>query len=425
MSVYDRWHLSHPPDGAQPCRCGRGRNKLYPTDDHQQGLRWQVRYRDDEGKQRKRSFHERYGDNPELHADAFDAQNSAQLNSDTWINPAAGKVTLSDYARQWLAAQTCDRATLRSYGGRLGRVHDAPIGGQPMTLLAKRPSMVQQWVKGLEDRGLEASTIGHTVGILSMVFNAAVQDGVVVRNPVHAKSVVKPPRVVRKKIVPWTLGQLAAAQASLDDQYQAMVDVGAGCGLRQGEIFAVTKQSVDFLRRELHVRMQVRIVDKRLVFSLPKGDKERTVPLPEQTGLVLAAHVAEHPPVAVTLPWDGPGKAKTMTAELLFTRPGALALHQGLFNDQQWRPARRAAGVAETRENGMHILRHTAASIWLAGGNDVVKVAAWLGHSTPATTWRYYAHFIPDQEDLGRKAMDAFWSGEGVSASDVPVAGAP
>lgn len=422
MSVYDRWHLSHPPDSAQPCKCGRGRNKLYPNGDHGEGKRWQVRYRDDEGRQRKRSFDERHGDNPELHAEAFDAANSAALNSDTWTDPAAGKISLSDYATGWLAAQTCDTVTLRSYTSRLAHVQDAPIGAQPMTVLAKRPSVVQQWVKGLEGGGLEASTISHALVILSMVFNAAVQDGVVTRNPVRAKSVVKAPRVNRKKIVPWTLEQLDAARAAMSEQYQAMVDLGAGCGLRQGEIFAVAADSVDFLRREVHVRTQVRRVGELLVFSPPKGGKERTVPLAEHTLLALAAHMAARPPVEVTLPWDGPGKARTVTAPLLFARPSGLAMHAGVFNNQQWAAARRAAGAPQTRDNGMHVLRHTAASIWLAGGNDVVKVAAWLGHSSPATTWRYYAHFIPDQEDLGRKAMDAFWrsAAEGVSALDVP-----
>jgi len=34
--------------------------------------------------------------------------------------------------------------------------------------------------------------------------------------------------------------------------------------------------------------------------------------------------------------------------------------------------------------NGMHVLRHTAASAWLSAGVDVASVAAWLG-DTPHT----------------------------------------
>jgi integrase len=204
----------------------------------------------------------------------------------------------------------------------------------------------------------------------------------------------------------------------MDQQYRSTIDLGAGCGMRQSEIFAVEQDAVDFLGREVHVRLQVRIIDGQLVFSLPKGGKTRSVPLDEQTGLALAAHIAAYPPVEVTLPWSGPGKAKTRTALLLFTRPGERALHQGLFNDQQWRPARKAAGVAATRQNGMHVLRHTAASAWLAGGVDINTVAEWLGHADPGFTLRTYTHLMPDASDRGRRAMDAFW--RGASALDVP-----
>jgi len=417
MSVYDRWHLTHPPAGTQPCKCGRGRNKLYPSADHEQGKRWQVRYRDDTGRQKKANFADRYGDNPAVHAEAFDADNTAKLNSGGWTDPAAGKVSLSDYARQWRAGQTADPATLRVYDGRLKHIHGTAFGQQPMSLLAKRPSMVQQWVKGLD---LAPATVRHAVGVLSMIFNAAIQDGIVARNPVHATSVVKPPKVVRRSIVPWTLEQVEAARAAMDDRYRATVDLGAGCGMRQGEIFAVEQSAVDFLHREVHVRLQVRIIDNQLVFSLPKGGKERTVPLDEQVQMALAAHIAACPPVEVTLPWVGPGKAKSRTALLLFTRPGGQALHQALFNDQQWRPARRAAGVAQGRENGMHGLRHTFASACLAGGVDIRTLADWLGHSDPGFTLRTYTHLMPSAADRGRQALAAFWSGGAASALDVP-----
>lgn len=40
----------------------------------------------------------------------------------------------------------------------------------------------------------------------------------------------------------------------------------------------------------------------------------------------------------------------------------------------------------------LHDLRHTVASNLLSMGFSVVQVAEWLGHSTSATTLRFYAH---------------------------------
>lgn len=110
MSVYDRWHLSHPENHPgwnhekpqhrlMPCKCGRGKNKLYPTGIHGQGRRWQVRWRDDDGNQAKKNFAERYGDDPERHAEAFDAKVGAELDSDTYIAPDRAKITLAEFAK--------------------------------------------------------------------------------------------------------------------------------------------------------------------------------------------------------------------------------------------------------------------------------------------------------------------------------------
>jgi site-specific recombinase XerD len=38
------------------------------------------------------------------------------------------------------------------------------------------------------------------------------------------------------------------------------------------------------------------------------------------------------------------------------------------------------------RDNAMHVLRHTAASAWLAAGVDVRTVAEFLGHADPGFT---------------------------------------
>jgi integrase len=46
---------------------------------------------------------------------------------------------------------------------------------------------------------------------------------------------------------------------------------GAGCGLRQGEIFGLALEAIDFLRRVVHVRRQLRLVQNQVVLAPPKG----------------------------------------------------------------------------------------------------------------------------------------------------------
>ena len=50
-----------------------------------------------------------------------------------------------------------------------------------------------------------------------------------------------------------------------------------------------------------------------------------------------------------------------------------------------------------------HCFRHTAASILISEGVDVVTVSKMLGHATPTTTMEFYAHAI---EESKRKAAE-------------------
>jgi hypothetical protein len=93
------------------------------------------------------------------------------------------------------------------------------------------------------------------------------------------------------------------------------------------------------------------------------------------------------------------------------------------FNEDVWHPAQAKAGITPEREpgqkrepardDGCHALRHTAASVWLRAGIDVVRVSSWLG-DTPQVVLQTYAHLMPgDSGDDGRAAVDAFFAGPG------------
>jgi integrase len=57
-------------------------------------------------------------------------------------------------------------------------------------------------------------------------------------------------------------------------------------------------------------------------------------------------------------------------------------------------------------KGGFHVPRHSYASIMLGAGESGVTPARWLGHSCPAVTLGYYAHFMPEAGSKGRTAID-------------------
>lgn len=153
---------------------------------------------------------------------------------------------------------------------------------------------------------------------LRTILGAAVDDERIAKNPCSAKSVT-PPRPVQRRVVPWRYDQVSAIRGGLAQRYRAMVDLGAGCGLRQGEILGLGVDDIDLDAGWVHVSRQVKLVRSRLVFGLPKNDRDRRVPLPDSVALVLRQHIEDCDPVALTLPWENPADDERVTVPLLFT----------------------------------------------------------------------------------------------------------
>ncbi len=284
------------------------------------------------------------------------------------------------------------------------------LGDKTLGQLAAEPSVIKAWAAGLRAE-LSDGYVRTLFANLSGALSAAVTDGLIPRNPC---ALVKPPRASAGRLQPWTGEQVSAVREALPERYRALADLGAGLGLRQGEAFGLAAEDIDWLRRVVHVRRQVRIVGTVMTFSPPKGGKERDVPLPESVALRLSAHIAACPPVPVELPWKTP-EGRPVTARLLVTTPQGGAVHRSAFNVSRWQPALKAAGISAGRENGQHALRHYYASALLARGVDIRALSEYLGHHDPGFTLRTYVHLMPDADDRARQAVDAAYA-----ASDGP-----
>lgn len=392
-SIEDRWYHARPgPDG-----------KKMKKPRHGTGKRWKVHYTDPDGRQRGESF------DRQVDAARFKATVEADVLRGFYVDPAAGDITLRRYALDvWFPAQTFGHSTRERVESRL-RLHilgdegSPQLGSYRLADLARRPSVIQAWMRGLQsrlDKPLQASHIGLVLGTLSSILQSAVTDDRIVKNPCKAAT-VKAPKPPRRKIVPWEAGRVAAIRAALPGRYKAMTDGGTGAGLRQGEVFGLSPDDVDWLRKVIHVRRQVKLVGGRRVFAPPKGGRDRDVPLADAVALRLSAHLA----VKVTLPWEMPG-GKPVAAALMFTKPDKGAIWRNDWNRYVWHPALEAAGVAPGRENGFHQLRHRFASILLHDGVDIRTLAEYLGHSDPGFTLRTYTHLMPSAPDRMRKAVD-------------------
>ncbi|MGJ5833500.1 tyrosine-type recombinase/integrase [Streptomyces ossamyceticus] len=401
--IQDRWYKTEPGPNGKPVKV--------KTDRYGVGLRYRARYIGPDGSEKSKSFPDR----KKREAERWLANIEADMSRGHYIDPAAGKITFRKYAEDWLASQTTDPATRVAVESRL-RLHAFPhLGTRP--LASFQPSHIRSWARLLEDTGAASSYRRVIFGNVSAVLSAAVDDGYLARNPCRAGS-VRPPKPSPGRVTPWSPDRVFAVRDGMPDRLGAMVDVGAGCGLRQGEIFGLAVDDVDPLAGVLHVTQQVKLVNGHLIFAPPKNNKLRDVPLPDSVAAVLATHMTAFPPVEVTLPWmrsDGP----PVTKLLYFSTQDGGALRRNDFNAHVWKPALASAGVIpvpgvgerykESREDGMHALRHFYASVLLDSGESVKAVSTYLGHGDPGFTLRTYTHLMPTSETRTRKAVDAVY----------------
>ena len=255
---------------------------------------------------------------------------------------------------------------------------------------------------------------------LSAILGAAMDDGRIVRNPCGAKS-VKGPKIVRAKIVPWTAAEITVARGALPERYRVLADIGAMLGLRQGEAFGLSPDDIDWMKRVVHVKRQVRIVGSKLCFAPPKGGKERDVPMSATASLRLSAHLQQFPAITVALPWKEPD-GRPVRVRLFATTTARKALDRAYFH-RLWRAAREKAGKANERENGFHALRHYYASAQLAGGTDIKALSEYLGHHDPGFTLRVYAHLMHGAADKARQAIDDAFAEPSNGPQTAPAAG--
>jgi integrase len=382
--IDDRWFRSEP-----------GKPQKVPTARYGKGKRWDVRWRDDAGRQRHKAF-DRKAD-----AERFLAQVMADLARGTYFDPRAGRVAFRAYAEQWRAAQV-HRATTAAQVETHLRRHVYPTFGD-RSLASVRPSEVQAWVRGLEQR-LAPSTIQVVYSFVAGVFRAAVRDRLIVATPCVD---VRLPKRQPKRVEPLATERVEALIAAMPERYHALVVLAAGTGLRQGEAFGVEVEAVDWLRRTLEVRQQLVLMPGGAPYVAPLKTPAsyRTVPLPGVVVDALTAHLAAFPAVEVEL-LDTTSKptAKRRPAAFIFTTSAGLPIRRTRFSDV-WRTAAKAAALPAGAS--FHDLRHYYASLLIQHGESVKVVQKRLGHKSAVETLDTYSHLWPDSEDRTREAVDA------------------
>ncbi len=238
-------------------------------------------------------------------------------------------------------------------------------------------------------------TTGRQVyAALSACFATAVRDKLIAANPLEG---VKRPSVPTKKPRALSADQVRSIiEKSKDHRHGALVVLLATTGLRRGEALALLWTDLDLEAGELSVNANLTRTSAGLIRGAPKTAAGiRTVPLPKVTLAALREHRKNQNTERLKIGsvWSNSG--------LVFTQADGKATEPR--NVSRWySTVAKACGV---EDEGMHALRHYAATAMIASGTASIRdVADILGHASPTITLEIYTASLASAQ---RKAIDA------------------
>jgi integrase len=336
---------------------------------------WLARWRTPAGKSRCKTF-ERKRD-AERHLTGV----QASKHTGSYIDPAAGKLTVGKWVETWMATRVALKPkTIASYESLL-RSQVLPVwASTPLSRVTH--SSVTAWVASMRKAGLSASRTRQAYHLLTSMLDAAVADGRLARNPAAGVDLPRLPKTKRRYL---DHDQVAALAGSCG-RHRALVLVLAYGGLRWGEATALRAGRVDPLRRRLWIVEAIADVNGTLVAGSPKTHRHRQVVLP---GLVMD----ELAPLLAGKEID----------DLVFTSSTGTPLRVQNFRRDVFDAAAASVGLAGLAP---HELRHTAASLAVASGASVKAVQAMLGHASAAMTLDVYTDLFDDELDGVAERLD-------------------
>jgi integrase len=232
-----------------------------------------------------------------------------------------------------------------------------------------KASELRIWVSSL-DRS--PKTIKHYISVLTGIFQEAVFDEVITKNPVHF---VRKPKLNFQVVQPFTRLEMdKILENSKNYNFRLYLYIAFFTGMRSGEIIGLKKDDIDLENRFLYIkRSRGRYGD-----LTPKTKSGfRVVPILDDLYPILENHL-------INLNQD----------YLFVTQYGVPYSDTGVFRQHHWQPLLKKLGFPYRK---LYNTRHTFASLMLSGGHiSPHNLAKILGHRDSSMVFSVYARFMHD-----------------------------
>ena len=322
-------------------------------------------------------------------------------------------ITLDSWFDKWINIYKFNtiRANTKRYYEHVYYKHISKVLGKRKLSEIKHIEVVAI-IKDLHKKGYAYETQNKVRIILLDMFNKAMVDELVVKNPVQGLRVRKDKvnvRVLSKE------EQVEFFECAMGTFYNNLFQVAITTGLRQGELCALTWDDIDLDRKEIRVTKTLLYQklgdDKQKTFhiELPKTTaSERNVPINKQCEIALKKQYMQQNVIM------SKSSAKPVEGfeNLLFTTKYGTPINAQIYNDaiksivNEINLCRDEADKFEVFSS--HTLRHSLTTRCFESGIHPKTVQKYLGHATLSMTMDLYTHVLEEhkQEEMERLEID-------------------
>ncbi|MCV7214717.1 site-specific integrase [Mycobacterium crocinum] len=353
--------------------------------------RYRVRYRTPDRRQTdKRGFRTKRD------AEAWANQLEVDKRRGAYVAPAAGRVQLGEYAREWLGSKHKLKPSTRA---RYQAVPDTFIADHAAVAIGDvSRQLVREWVADLSRTHAPAS-VHKAIGVLRQVLAMAVAENRLVMNPVDGVELPSVESVEQRFLTLEQLHSLAAAAG----EHRPLVYVLGTCGLRFGEVAELRWRDLDLQKLQIRISRSVTLVENKFVVGTPKNGKGRTVSLPA----FVADLLVPGEPDALAFPDSQGGHMRGANVRRRWWSDAVAAAE--LFPHIEKNSAGELVTVCDFK---LHELRHTAASLAIQAGANIKSLQNMLGHESAALTLDRYGHLYGSDVEAVGVAINALLTRE-------------
>lgn len=232
---------------------------------------------------------------------------------------------------------------------------------------------------------LSNKTILEHHRLISMIMAQADKEMLVPYNPAAKASPPKVPKHEADYFQPEEIADIVKALEKAPVKWKAMSYILIDTGCRRGELMGLQWNCVDLDKGIMMIRQALLYTkEKGTYVGPPKTGQPRAICLSPETIGVLKEYRTEQLRTKIRHAdiWQDTG--------FLFTKDDGTPMHPDSITD--W--LNKFSEENDLPHIHPHAFRHTAASMMIANGVDLVNAAAELGHATASTTLNIYAHQV-------------------------------